>query len=59
MCACPAVAVADVVLTAATVANPKVRYTAGRTARAASLLRRLAPASVFDAQIRKLNGLTA
>jgi len=51
--------VADVVLTAATVANPKVRYTAGRTARAASLLRRLAPASVFDAQIRKLNGLTA
>ncbi|WP_460738245.1 oxidoreductase [Microbacterium neimengense] len=51
--------VADVVLTAATVANPKVRYTAGRAAKAGSLLRRLAPASVFDAQIRKLNGLTA
>lgn len=51
--------VAEVVLTAATVPNPKVRYTAGRTAKAASLLRRVAPASFFDAQIRKLNGLTA
>ncbi|MDR6200474.1 NAD(P)-dependent dehydrogenase (short-subunit alcohol dehydrogenase family) [Microbacterium sp. SORGH_AS428] len=51
--------VAEVVLTAATVLHPKVRYTAGRTAKAASLLRRVAPASFFDAQIRKLNGLTA
>jgi NAD(P)-dependent dehydrogenase (short-subunit alcohol dehydrogenase family) len=51
--------VAEVVLTAATVARPKLRYTAGRAAKAGSLLRRLAPASVFDAQIRKLNGLTS
>lgn len=49
--------VAEVVRIAATVDRPRVRYTAGRTAAAAGLLRRLAPASVFDAQIRKISGL--
>jgi NAD(P)-dependent dehydrogenase (short-subunit alcohol dehydrogenase family) len=49
--------VAGVIVTAVTAARPKVRYQAGRTAAAARLLHRLAPAGVFDAQIRKLNRL--
>ncbi|WP_156759917.1 oxidoreductase [Microbacterium karelineae] len=49
--------VAETVLTAVTAPAPKARYAAGRTAKAATMLRRLAPASVFDAQIRKLNQL--
>nr|WP_124437531.1 oxidoreductase [Kutzneria buriramensis]WKX16357.1 oxidoreductase [Kutzneria buriramensis] len=52
----PAV-VAKVIVAAATDAKPKVRYTAGPTAGRASALRRIAPAAVFDKQIRKLNQL--
>jgi short-subunit dehydrogenase len=48
----PAV-VADVVLKAATAAQPKLRYTAGTLANRLRLLRRFAPASVLDAGIRK------
>lgn len=49
--------VADAVTTAVTAPHPKPRYAAGRTAKAASILRRVAPAAIFDAQIRKLNRL--
>ena len=52
----PAV-VAKVIVEAATDPNPKVRYTAGPLAGRASMLRRFAPAQVFDKQIRKLNQL--
>jgi NAD(P)-dependent dehydrogenase (short-subunit alcohol dehydrogenase family) len=52
----PAV-VAKVIVAAATDAKPKLRYTAGPVAGRASALRRLAPAGVFDKQIRKLNQL--
>jgi NAD(P)-dependent dehydrogenase (short-subunit alcohol dehydrogenase family) len=45
--------VADVVLKAATAANPKVRYAAGVLARRLRLLRRFAPAGLVDAGIRK------
>jgi NAD(P)-dependent dehydrogenase (short-subunit alcohol dehydrogenase family) len=45
--------VADVVLKAATAADPKLRYTAGAVAGRLRLLRRFAPASVIDAGIRK------
>jgi NAD(P)-dependent dehydrogenase (short-subunit alcohol dehydrogenase family) len=45
--------VADVVLKAASAADPKVRYTAGKLAGRLRLLRRFAPASVLDAGIRK------
>jgi NAD(P)-dependent dehydrogenase (short-subunit alcohol dehydrogenase family) len=48
----PAV-VADVVLQAATAANPKIRYTAGGLAGRLQLLRRYAPASLVDAGVRK------
>jgi NAD(P)-dependent dehydrogenase (short-subunit alcohol dehydrogenase family) len=54
--------VADVVLEAATVARPKLRYTAGGGASRLRLLRRFAPAGVVDAGIRKelqLDALTA
>ncbi|NDL59880.1 SDR family NAD(P)-dependent oxidoreductase [Phytoactinopolyspora sp. XMNu-373] len=47
--------VGEVVATAATDAKPKLRYTAGPTARRVSKLRRFAPAGAFDKQIRKLN----
>ena len=50
----PAV-VAAVIVAAATAAKPKLRYTAGPLAGRVSALRRLAPARVFDGQIRKLN----
>ena len=50
----PAV-VAAVVVAAATAPKPKLRYTAGPLAGRVSALRRLAPARVFDGQIRKLN----
>ncbi|GAA5168868.1 oxidoreductase [Pseudonocardia eucalypti] len=49
--------VAEVIVAAATDPKPKLRYTAGPTAGRASLLRRIAPARVFDQQIRKLNQL--
>jgi len=45
--------VADVVLQAATAANPKLRYTAGRIASRVRLLRRFAPAGMLDSGIRK------
>ncbi|GAB2879585.1 oxidoreductase [Streptomyces deserti] len=52
----PAV-VAKAIVAAATDAKPKLRYTAGPTAGRASTLRRVAPARVFDKQIRKINRL--
>ena len=54
--------VADVVLEAASAARPKLRYPAGAVASRLRLLRRLAPAGVVDAGIRKemrLDALTA
>jgi NAD(P)-dependent dehydrogenase (short-subunit alcohol dehydrogenase family) len=45
--------VADVVLEAANAARPKLRYTAGGRASRLRWLRRLAPAGVMDAGIRK------
>jgi NAD(P)-dependent dehydrogenase (short-subunit alcohol dehydrogenase family) len=47
--------VAKVIVTAATDAKPKLRYTAGPTSGRVSTLRRIVPARVFDKQIRKLN----
>lgn len=52
----PAV-VAKVIVAAATDPKPKLRYTAGPLAGRASMLRRIAPAGIFDKQIRKLNRL--
>jgi NAD(P)-dependent dehydrogenase (short-subunit alcohol dehydrogenase family) len=51
--------VAKTIVAAATDPKPKLRYTAGSTARRVSVLRRFAPARVFDRQIRKLNRLPA
>src|SRR5262249_21159093 len=45
--------VADVVLRAATATHPKIRYTAGGVASRLRWLRRLAPAAMLDAGIRK------
>lgn len=45
--------VADVVLAAASAARPQIRYTAGGTAARLRWLRRLAPAGLMDAGIRK------
>ncbi|MBA4862335.1 oxidoreductase [Streptomyces sp. PSKA54] len=52
----PAV-VAKTIVAAATDAKPKLRYTAGPMAGRARILRRVAPAGVFDKQIRKMNKL--
>ena len=52
----PAV-VAEAIVAAATDAKPKPRYAAGPLAGRARVLRRLAPAAVFDKQIRKMNQL--
>lgn len=52
----PAV-VAKVIVTAATAARPRVRYTAGSLSARVSILRRLVPWRAFDKQIRKLNRL--
>ena len=49
--------VAKAIVTAATDAKPKLRYTAGSMAGRVSLLRRFVPSGAFDAQIRKLNRL--
>ncbi|RVC63685.1 MAG: oxidoreductase [Mesorhizobium sp.] len=49
--------VAQTVLAAATDPAPKRRYTAGKTARQISLLRRFVPASAFDKSLRKRFGL--
>jgi hypothetical protein len=51
--------VAKTIVAAATDPKPKLRYTAGPTARRVSVLRRFAPARAFDRQIRKLNRLPA
>lgn len=51
--------VAKVVVTAATAANPKLRYTAGSIAGRVSTLRRLVPARAFDRSLRKRNQLPA
>ena len=51
--------VAKVIVAAAIDPKPKVRYTAGSTARRVSTLRRFVPARAFDRQIRKLNQLPA
>ncbi|MFF5187892.1 oxidoreductase [Streptomyces sp. NPDC000345] len=52
----PAV-VAKAIVAAATDPKPKLRYTPGPVAGRARMLRRMAPAGVFDKQIRKLNRL--
>ena len=51
--------VAKSIVAAATDPKPKLRYTAGSTARRVSALRRFVPAWAFDRQIRKLNRLPA
>jgi NAD(P)-dependent dehydrogenase (short-subunit alcohol dehydrogenase family) len=51
--------VASAVVEASTAATPRRRYTAGRTARQVSLLRRFAPASAFDRSLRKQMRLPA
>lgn len=50
--------VGKTVVAAATDAQPKLRYPAGRLARRVSRLRRYVPPAMFDKQIRKLNQLT-
>jgi len=45
--------VADAVVKAATDARPRRRYTVGKAARQVSLLRRFAPAEMFDKTLRK------
>ena len=52
-----AAVVAKTIVAAATEPKPRPRYTAGPLAGRARVLRRLAPAAVFDKQIRKLNQL--
>jgi NAD(P)-dependent dehydrogenase (short-subunit alcohol dehydrogenase family) len=51
------VTVAKVIVAAVMDTKPKLRYPAGVTAGRASVLRRIAPARVFDKQIRKINRL--
>ena len=51
--------VGKVVVAAATDSRPKLRYPAGPLARRVSKLRRLAPSTLFDKQIRKINQLNA
>jgi NAD(P)-dependent dehydrogenase (short-subunit alcohol dehydrogenase family) len=51
--------VASAVVKASTEANPRRRYTAGRTARQVSLLRRFVPESAFDRSLRKQMRLPA
>ena len=50
---------ADAVLQAATAARPRRRYTAGKIARQVSVLRRFAPAELFDKSLRKQMRLPA
>ena len=49
--------VGEAIVAAATDSRPKLRYQAGPLARRVSKLRRYAPSSVFDKQIRKLSRL--
>src|SRR4051812_30797067 len=51
--------VADAIVAAATGSHPKLRYPAGPLARRVSKLRRYAPTTVFDRQIRKVNQLNS
>jgi NAD(P)-dependent dehydrogenase (short-subunit alcohol dehydrogenase family) len=55
----PPEVVADAVLQAATAAHPLRRYTAGKVARQVSVLRRFAPAGIFDKSLRKQMRLPA
>lgn len=55
----PPEVVAEAVLLAATTARPRRRYTAGKVARQVSLLRRFAPAEIFDKSLRKQMRLPA
>lgn len=55
----PPEVVADTVVLAATAANPKRRYPAGKAARQVSFARRFAPAGMFEATLRKQMGLPA
>jgi NAD(P)-dependent dehydrogenase (short-subunit alcohol dehydrogenase family) len=49
----PLEVVADAVVLAATAARPRRRYTVGKIARQVSLLRRFAPADMFDKTLRR------
>ena len=49
--------VGKVIVAAATDSRPKLRYPAGPLARRVSKLRRFAPSTLFDKQIRKINQL--
>ena len=49
----------EAIVAAATDTRPKLRYPAGTLARRVSKLRRYAPSTVFDKQIRKINQLAA
>jgi NAD(P)-dependent dehydrogenase (short-subunit alcohol dehydrogenase family) len=51
--------VAKVIVKAVTDARPKLRYPAGAVTGRVSLLRRFAPARIFDKQIRKINRFAA
>ena len=51
--------VGETVVAAATDTRPKLRYPAGSLARRVSKLRRYAPSTVFDKEIRKINQLAA
>jgi NAD(P)-dependent dehydrogenase (short-subunit alcohol dehydrogenase family) len=51
--------VAKVIVEAATTKKPRPRYTAGSVAHRVALLRRFAPSSAFDRQIRRINRLPA
>jgi NAD(P)-dependent dehydrogenase (short-subunit alcohol dehydrogenase family) len=50
--------VGEAIVAAATDPRPKLRYPAGPLARRVTKLRRYAPSTVFDRQIRKINQLT-
>ena len=51
--------VGEAIVVAATDTRPKLRYPAGPLARRVSKLRRYAPSTLFDRQIRKINQLAA
>jgi len=55
----PPEVVANAVLLAATAVRPRQRYTAGKVARQVSVLRRFAPAGMFDRSLRKQMRLPA
>ena len=55
----PPEVVAEAVLQAATAPRPRRRYTAGKVARQVSVLRRFAPAEMFDKSLRKQMRLPA